>query len=42
MRKPNPIDTVSKDKAKFDTQNLIIDSQLIKIEFGKSNNGKQI
>ena len=42
MRKPNPIDTVSKEKEKFDTKNLIIDLQLIKIEFGKSNNGKQI
>ena len=42
MRKPNPINAVFKDKAKFDTQYPIIDTLLTQIEAGKLNQEKQI
>ena len=42
MRKPNPIDAVFKDKAKFDTRNPIIGTPLTQVELGKINNEKQI
>ena len=42
MRKPNPIDTVFKNKAKSDTQNLTIGTLLTQIESSKLNNEKQI
>ena len=41
MRKSNPINVVFKDKAKFDTQNLIIGALLTQIESGKLNDEKQ-
>ena len=41
MRKPNPIDAVFKDKAKFDTQNLIIGRLLTQTESGKLNQIKK-
>ena len=42
MRKPNPIDAVFKDKAKFDTQNPTIGMLITRIETGKLNQEKQI
>ena len=42
MRKPNPINAVFKDKAKFDTQNSIIVTLVTQIEAGKLNQEKQI
>ena len=42
IRKPNPVDAVFKDKAKFDTQNAIFSTLLSQIELGKLNNEKQI
>ena len=41
MRKPNPIDAVLKDKANFDTQNIIIGTLLTQIELGKLKNEKK-
>ena len=41
MRKSDPINVVFKDKAKFDTQNLIIGALLTQIESGKLNDEKQ-
>ena len=38
---PNPIDAVLKDKANFDTQNIIIGTLLTQIELGKLNNEKK-
>ena len=35
MRKHNPIDTVVKDEAKFDTQNATIGTPLTQIEAGE-------
>ena len=40
MRKPNLIDAVFKDKAKFDIQNPIIGTLLTQIEAGKLNQEK--
>ena len=37
IKKSNPIDVVSKDKAKFDTQNPIIGTLLTQIQSGKTN-----
>ena len=37
MRKPNPIGAVFKDKARFGTQNPIIDTLLTQIESDKLN-----
>ena len=37
MSKPNPINAVFKDKAKFDTQHPLIGTLLTQIEAGKSN-----
>ena len=42
VRKPNPINAVFKDKAKFDTQNPITDALLTQIEACKLNQEKQI
>ena len=42
MRKPDPINAVFKDRAKFDTQNPIISTLLTQIESGKLNNEKKI
>ena len=42
MKKSNPIDVVFKDKAKYDTQNPIIETLLTEIESGKSKNEKAI
>ena len=40
MRKPNPIDEVFKDKAKFDAQNPIIGTLLTQIGAGKLSQEK--
>ena len=37
MKKPNPIDVVIKDKAKFDTQNPVIGKLLSQIQTDKNN-----
>ena len=37
MKKPNPIDVVFKDKAKFDTENLVIGKLLSQIQTDKNN-----
>ena len=37
MKKPNPIDVVFKDKAKFDTENLVIGKLLSQIETDKND-----
>ena len=42
MRKPNPIDVIFKDQAKFDTQNPLIGMLLTQIKAGKLNQEKQI
>ena len=42
MRKPNPIDVIFKDQAKFDTQNPLTGMLSTKIKAGKLNQEKQI
>ena len=42
MRKSNPINVAFKDKAKFDTQNLIIGTLLTQIEASKLYQEKQV
>ena len=42
IKKSNPIDVVFNDKAKFNTQNPIIDTLLIQIQSGKKKTGKAI
>ena len=37
MKKPNPIDVVFKDKAKFDTENLVIGKLLSQIQTDKND-----
>ena len=37
MKKPNPIDVVFKDKAKFDTENLVTGKLLSQIQTGKND-----
>ena len=37
MKKPNPIDVVFKDKAKFDVQNPIIGSLVTQVQKNKTN-----
>ena len=37
LKKPNPVDVVFEDKAKFDVQNLIIGSLVAQVQENKTN-----